>query len=147
LIAWEFTCTVSFKDARARSAVLKGRARSCAGRNSEATPTSHQRASGGGTRARRGAVDLRATALSSPTCRTARGCHRHPRPSGREALRVRGRVAAPSKRNSDTPAGLGVRWCRQLPDLSACASRGAAGVGLLRDHRITSDRRRSSPTS
>jgi hypothetical protein len=60
---------------------------------------------------------------------------------------VRGRVAAPSKRNSDAPAGLGVRWCRQLPDLSACASRGVAGVGLLRDHRITSDRRRSSPTS
>ena len=29
-IAWEFTCTVSFKDARARSAVLKGRVRSCA---------------------------------------------------------------------------------------------------------------------
>jgi len=82
-----------------------------------------------------GAVDLRATATLL-TCRTARGWHGHPRASGREARKRRGCVAAPSKRNSDAPAGLGVRWCRQLPDPGAFASRGAAGVGLLRDCRI-----------
>jgi hypothetical protein len=110
LIAWEFTCTVSFKDARARSAILKGRARSCAGRNSEHHLPEADRVleldagrSTYGPRRRRGRAARPGDDTDTPG------------PSGREALRVRGCVAAPSKRNSDAPAGLGVRWCRQPP--------------------------------
>jgi len=77
LIAWEFTCTVSFKDARARSAVLKGRARSCAGRNSELGPPVTKRQVAGYSSSTRGGRPT-GHGIVAMDCRTARGCQRHP---------------------------------------------------------------------
>ena len=136
-IAWEFTCTVSFKDARARSAVLKGRCGRDARRNPSQRLSRRDRVSGSTLAGRPSGHGARSAARP--------GKHqRDPLPAGPVEGRLgAGRVAAPSKRNSDAPAGHGVRWCPRLRSLGI-ASSGIGGVGLFRDRRITNDRRRSS---